>query len=306
MINNNPRLRRISACLPRGHAPMAAFALACAMAVAGSSAAQDTPASIRTTEGPPANGTVPTLQKFDAAAVERGQSMLGAQCGFCHGQNARGGAGGPDLTRSPLVQEDVDGKQLGAFLRVGRPDRGMPPFTLPDDQVKVIATFLHAQIYANANRRLYTIGNILVGDPKRGEVYFNGAGGCAKCHSVTGNLNKIGSKFAAPATLQDRIVMPRGAPDFGQRATGPQYTDKNALQATVAAPGGPIKGALVRLSDFSVTLYFADSGRMQSWNRQDGKPTVTVVDPLRGHVEQLRKWTDGDLHDVTAYLAGLK
>src|SRR5713101_4148144 len=49
----------------------------------------------------------------DTAAVERGQELLGRECGFCHGANARGGSGGPDLTRSALVQTDEDGRQLG-------------------------------------------------------------------------------------------------------------------------------------------------------------------------------------------------
>src|SRR5436190_1518244 len=37
--------------------------------------------------------TAPT----DQAAVERGKNLLGEQCGFCHGANARGGSSGPDL-----------------------------------------------------------------------------------------------------------------------------------------------------------------------------------------------------------------
>jgi len=75
----------------------------------------------------------------DQAAVERGQQLLTEQCGFCHGSNARGGSGGPDLTRSALVQEDENGKQLGEFLRVGRPDRGMPKFDMTDAQMADIA-----------------------------------------------------------------------------------------------------------------------------------------------------------------------
>ena len=122
----------------------------------------------------------------DTAAVERGKALLVEQCGFCHGSNARGGSGGPDLTRSVIVQEDEGGKQLGAFLRVGRPERGMPKFDLPDAQMSDLAAFLHSAIYLNSNRRLYKILDILVGDPKAGQAYFNGAGRCSSCHSPNG------------------------------------------------------------------------------------------------------------------------
>ena len=107
--------------------------------------------------------TAPT----DAAAVERGKELLAGQCGFCHGTNARGGSGGPDLTRSVLVQEDENGKQLGAFLQVGRPDRGMPKFDLQDAQVQDLAAFLHSAIYLNSNRRPTKSSTSSWGTPRR-------------------------------------------------------------------------------------------------------------------------------------------
>src|SRR2546425_73024 len=104
------------------------------------------PASSITTSAPASHNT---LAAIPPAAPERGRALLVEQCGFCHGANARGGSGGPDLTRSVVVQEDEAGKQLGAFLRVGRPDRGMPKFALPEPQMVDLATFLHAAIYLN-------------------------------------------------------------------------------------------------------------------------------------------------------------
>src|SRR3954469_1845689 len=88
---------------------------------------------------------------FDPAAVERGQQLLSTQCGFCHGANARGGSSGAGLTRSALVQTDEGGRQLEQFLRVGRPDRGMPAFDFNDAQTADLAVFLHSAIRANAN-----------------------------------------------------------------------------------------------------------------------------------------------------------
>src|SRR5262245_49937374 len=87
----------------------------------------------------------------DRAAVERGGQLLREQCGFCHGPNARGGSGGPDLTRSTIVLDDDNGKQLGEFLRVGRPERGMPRFEFTPEQNTDLATFLHDAIYTNSN-----------------------------------------------------------------------------------------------------------------------------------------------------------
>jgi cytochrome c oxidase cbb3-type subunit III len=242
----------------------------------------------------------------DTAAVERGQQLLVAQCGFCHGGNARGGSGGPDLTRSTLVQSDEDGRQLAEFLAVGRPDKGMPKFDMPRAQVSDIAAFLHSSIYLNANRRLYKILDIVVGDAKAGEAYFNGAGRCSTCHSPSKDLKGVGAKYE-PAMLQGRLLLPRGR----ERAAGsppvPMYADPTSMTVTVTpASGATISGGLVRLTDFEVTLYDTSTGQMRSWLRNGDTPKVVVVDPLQAHMDQLPRWTDADMHNMTAYLASLK
>jgi mono/diheme cytochrome c family protein len=245
--------------------------------------------------------TAPT----DAAAVERGQQVHTAQCGFCHGSNARGGSSGPDLTRSVIVQTDENGRQLGEFLRVGRPDKGMPAFDLPGQQVSDIAAFLHAQIYFASNRRLYKILDILVGDAKAGEAFFNGAGRCSACHSPAGDLRGVGAKYADAVTLQGRMVLPRNAPPGSPPV--PAHLLRNALKVTVTPSSGEaVAGTLVRLTDFEVTLYEPKSAQMRSWLRNGDAPKVVVSDPLQAHMDMLLKWTDADMHNVTAYLAGLK
>jgi mono/diheme cytochrome c family protein len=242
----------------------------------------------------------------DQAAVERGKALLVEQCGFCHGANARGGSGGPDLTRSAMVQEDEGGKQLGAFLRVGRPDRGMPKFDLPDAQMSDLAAFLHSAIYLNANRRLYKILDIVVGDPKAGQAYFTGAGRCSSCHSPTGDLKGVGAKYE-PTVLQGRLLVPRGRPGGSGPPSGPLYMEKTAIKVTVTLPSGEsATGGLVRLTDFDVILYDTAAGRVRSFLRNGDVPKVVVTDPLQAHVDHLTKWTDTEMHNMTAYLASLK
>ena len=255
---------------------------------------------------PPQSGpALPAVDsQFDQAAVARGSALLVSQCGFCHGSNARGGPSGPDLTRSALVQDDEGGRQLGGFLLAGRPDKGMPAFQLAADQVSDLATFLHAAIFLNANRRLYQVLDILTGDPKAGEAYFAGAGKCATCHSAAGDLKGVGAKYDA-VTLQGRLLMPRGGRGAGPPQ--PAYLDKNAIKASITLPSRQtVSGVLVRLTDFDVTLYDPVTGQIRSWFRNGDQPKVDIVDPLQAHLNMLPVWTDADMHNMTAYLASLK
>ena len=249
----------------------------------------------------PAGQTPPQpAERFDPAAVERGRTLLVAECGFCHGPTARGGSGGPDLTRSVLVLDDENGKQLGEFLRVGRPDRGMPKFDLTNAQISDLATYLHSTIHLAATRRLYKILDVLVGDAKAGEAFFYGAGKCGTCHSTQLDLRGVGAKYE-PAALQNRMLMPRGG------RQGPAYLDPNAVKVAVTLPTGEsVYGALVRLTDFEVTLHETASGATRSWLRNGDVPKVVVTDPLQAHLDMLLKWTDADMHNVTAFLASLK
>jgi len=265
---------------------------------------------------PPGPGYPPGAEaekpKYDPASVERGKELLVKNCGFCHGSNARGGQMGPDLTRSALVQSDEGGKELGAFLKVGRPEKKMPKFELPDQDVADIANFLHSSIDAVSNRDRYKILDIVVGDAKAGEAFFNGAGKCSACHSPTGDLKGIASRYEDAAVLQGRIVMPRGrrrrrrapAPD---QPDVPPYLEETAIKATVTtAAGEKTTGPLVRVTDFDVTIYDPVAKRMRTWLRSGGVPKVELNDPLQAHVDMLRRWTDTEIHDMTAYLTTLK
>src|SRR3989442_6977532 len=243
-------------------------------------------------------GGEPQGPLFDRAAVERGKNTFFVNCGFCHGSNARGGDGGPDLIRSVLVLDDDKGKELGDFLKLGRPDRGMPAFaSLTSVQISDIATFLHSEIYSAANRRNYEIRDILVGDAKAGEALFNGAGKCNSCHSPTEDLKGIGAKYDA-VTLQGRIVMPRGQCGGELQVFPPTVT--------VTLPSGQsYSGSLVRVTDFDVTLRDS-SGAMRSFTRNDDNPKVEIKDPLQSHIDMLSKYKDADIHNLTAYLVTLR
>jgi cytochrome c oxidase cbb3-type subunit 3 len=226
----------------------------------------------------------------DAAAAERGEKLYAPTCGFCHGDKARG-AEGPNLVRSDVVLHDEKGELIGEVVSKGRPDRGMPAFTnFTKDQLYDIAEFLHMQVELVANRGLYKRLQVVTGDAKAGEAYFNGAGGCKSCHSPTGDLAKIGSRYQADA-LQTRFIWPTGG-----RGGPPKVT-------VTLASGQKITGTLKKQDDFDISMYDSE-GNYHSWPRNSIK--VEVEDKLAGHRELLPKLTDKDMHDLTAYLVTLK
>ena len=192
----------------------------------------------------------------------------------------------------------MGGKELGEFLRTGRPARKMPAFTLPSEEVSDIAAFLHHNVTVASERGAYKYLDVLVGDAKGGEAYFNGAGGCAKCHSATGDLKGIGSKYDPP-NIQLRVVTGGG----GGRGRGNPATAKKA--AITLADGTVVSGTLTQISPFSVTVRDA-SGTPQTFARDGDNPKVVVTDPLQAHLDLMRKYTDAEMHNLTAYLATLK
>jgi cytochrome c oxidase cbb3-type subunit III len=227
----------------------------------------------------------------DAAAAERGGKLYGPNCAFCHGERATG-ADGPDLVRSPLVLHDEKGDLIGPVLLKGRADKGMQAFsTLTAGQVRDIAEFLHLKVELAANRGTYRTLNVVTGDAKKGETYFNSAGGCNACHSPTGDLAHVASRYQ-PDVLQNRFLWPGG---FGS----------GVRKVTVTLPNGEtFSGTPKRIDDFTVSLTDA-SGNYHSWPRSGGLQ-VALEDRLAAHRRLLGKYTDADIHDLTAYLVTLK
>ena len=72
------------------------------------------------------------------------------------------------------------------------------------------------------------------------------------------------------------------------------------------ASGQSFSGKLEQVDDFTVSLRDSD-GNFRSFARDTANPPrVEIHDPLQAHTELLRKYTDADIHNVTAYLVTLK
>lgn len=237
-----------------------------------------------------------TPQAYPIEQIQAGEGGFTSQCGFCHGRDAAGGETGPDLTRSKLVAEDARGDKIGPLLRTGRPDQGMPAFSLSDGDVNAIVAFIHDQKTKSetlgGGRRSVDAADLAIGNPDAGRRYFNRASGCSGCHSATGDLAGIATRYQGLALLQRMLYPTAGRP----APPRPKVTFSLSSGETVTAP-------LAGEDEFTIAV-LDPAGARQTYQKSAVK--FKIDDPMSAHFDQLGKYTDDDMHNVFAYLDTLK
>ena len=248
-----------------------------------------------------------TRQLASPEVIARGKAVYGVNCAACHGGDLRGGdQGGPSLLRSLAALSDQHGEVIAPIVRGARQDKGMPGFNLNDSDVTAISEYIHS-VLAMVGSQARPPGaadpatlNVLVGSASAGQLYFQAK--CASCHSVTGDLRGIASKYSDPRMLQNTWVSGGGGGGRGGRGGGP--TKPTPVTVTLSN-GQKLEGTLIRKDDFIVTLKLAD-GTRKSIARDGDVPKVEVRDPDEAHKKLVPTLEDKDMHDVTAYLATVK
>jgi cytochrome c oxidase cbb3-type subunit 3 len=173
-------------------------------------------------------------------------------------------------------------------VRNGRPEKGMPPFDRSDEQIAGLVAFIHTQENNLRNsrgggRKGVDPSDFQTGNVEAGKQYFEGKGGCAGCHSPTGDLAGIASKYKG-LELEQMMLYPRRA--------------KSKVTVTLAT-GETIRGTLAYVDEFTIGL--TDSTEQyHSWRTRDVK--YKVDSPVNAHVELFPKYTDADIHNLMAYL----
>jgi cytochrome c oxidase cbb3-type subunit III len=235
--------------------------------------------------------TAPVSKSYPPALIESGSALFRKDCSFCHGRDAGGGETGPDLTRSKLVAADVGGSKIGAVVRSGRPEKGMPHFDVSNQQIACLAAFIHTQrklaLAQKGGRRGVDVSDLQTGNVEAGKRYFDGAGGCASCHSPTGDLAGIASRRKG-LELEMWMLYPERA--------------KSKVTVTLAS-GEAITGTLAYRDEFTIALRDA-AGVYRSWRTSDVQYKLDA--PVDAHVDLLSKYTDDDIHNLMAYLQTLR
>jgi cytochrome c oxidase cbb3-type subunit 3 len=228
---------------------------------------------------------------YSEEQAERGEKLFRQDCSFCHGRDAMGGESGPNLTKSKLVRTDVDGDKIGQVIRAGRTTKGMPAFDRSDDQIMDLVAFIHTQQNsvhaAGGGRKGVEVADLQTGNVQAGKQYFDGAGGCSKCHSPTGDLAGIATRYKG-LELEQHMLYPEGA--------------KSKVTITPKS-GESITGTLAYQDEFTIALRDA-SNNYKSFRVRDVK--FKVDSPADAHAELFPKYTDSNIHDLMAYLQTLQ
>jgi cytochrome c oxidase cbb3-type subunit III len=233
---------------------------------------------------------------YTAAEIRSGAGKFTSQCGFCHGRDADGGEGGPDLTRSEIVATDARGDKLGPFLATGRPEQGMPAFKLKPADLTAIAAYIHEQKTKldalGGGRQQVSPQDLATGDAQAGLAYFNA--NCSRCHAAAGDLKGVATRFQGLALIQRMLY-----PTIGRPAP-------SLPKVTVTPNGGAaISGTLQSEDEFSVVVNVGGIGTARQ-TFQKNAARVVVDNPMTAHFDQLGKYTDAEMHNVYAFLATLK
>ena len=127
-----------------------------------------------------------------------------------------GGESGPDLTQSKIVLDDHGGDKIAAVVREGRQggkqDAGIQFFQPGTGQPGGVYSCARAG-RGGASGRTARRGRCRFADGQRGGRQGStstAAGGCAKCHSPTGDLAGIAQRYQG-LELEMQMLYPRGA-----------------------------------------------------------------------------------------------
>jgi cytochrome c oxidase cbb3-type subunit 3 len=246
--------------------------------------------------------------------LARGKSLFDSNCASCHAADLRGVPGkGNNILHSGVTMNDKKGELVAAELK-----KHNPAINFVDADAVATAEYIHSVLARMGGQGSPPRSdetpelNILVGNAKDGEAYFNK--NCTSCHSLSGDMKGIASKYADARALQNGWVggtLPiaggggRGGGGGGRGGGGA------GNQATVTMPNGQkLEGRIVRRDDFLVILTLADGSRRSIPMDAPGPaPKVEVKDPQEAHKKMVLALDDPDnknMHDVTAFLWTLK
>ena len=253
----------------------------------------------------PQGGFVPGQKRApeDPVVVARGKTLYEVDCRSCHVPDLRGGdMGGPNLLRSPVALSDQHGELIAPIIQGSRQKMGMPAISMSQADAEAVAAYVRTVVGRIGGQGTppsegHTDPEIVIGNAERGKVFFDSK--CSGCHSVETDLKGLATTIPDHKKLQTAWVE-------GGRETGDLSEKRTPIAEVTLASGETIRGALVHLDEFLITLRLPDGTQRSIARSSAADPQITVHNPMQRHREMLSELSDKEIHDVTAYLVTLK
>jgi PQQ-dependent dehydrogenase (methanol/ethanol family) len=208
-------------------------------------------------------------------------------CVGCHGADFRGTDQGPGLTGN-LRMRRMSLQRLRNTIKNGIPNSGMPPFSLPAQDLDALAVLVRSLNTEAA-------GSNVPGNPAAGGQFFFGKGGCGSCHMVLGRGRPIGPDLSdlgnrrTVAEIQSALREPNAeiTPGYGM------VTVKLRDGKTIRGFARSRSNFDIRVEDLQGELHLLEESRIAAIAEE----TQSAMPPLQA--------TPKENQDLMAYLSRL-
>lgn len=224
-------------------------------------------------------------------AAADGRPTFRLFCSPCHGIKGEGGRG-PDLTRGTFAVGDSDG-DLFNVISNGASGTEMPEYgsRLGDENVWRLISYIRS-----VTRRDTTP---ITGDRQSGEKLFWGKGGCGACHLVGPKGARMGPELTRIGRTRSAAYLQESIVDVNADLT-PGFN----TVTVVTRDGKKLTGVQRGFDNFSAQFLDA-AEKFHSYQKSDVTSMKREFRSLMPDTYR-KMFTDTELNDLVAYMAGLR
>ena len=221
-----------------------------------------------------------------------GQRVFRAQCGRCHGRDAKGNdeTGAPDLTTGGL-EANTD-ESLFSVIREGIENTAMIGISprASDQTVWQIVTYINS---LNLDPSDYN----LPGDVSRGQQVYNEKGSCANCHMIEGEGGRLGPDLSAIGNNLDPDQLRIALTDPNENVSPPWWTMR-----LTRGNGSVLEGLRLSEDTFTVRIMDADEN-LWNFSKNELRAHETIKNSTMPAADSLNT---SELDDLIAYVFSLR
>jgi putative heme-binding domain-containing protein len=227
--------------------------------------------------------------QYAPADIRYGAQIYTAQCSICHGVNGDQ-INGVDFRGGQLRRASSD-FDLRAVVTNGIAGTAMPPFRFDPSELTGIVAYIR-------NFRDFDAHAVTLGDPSRGQAWFEGAGGCTSCHRVNGKGPRVAPDLSDIGTIRTADLLQRSLLD-----PNASLLPMNRSVRVVTRDGKVVNGRRLNEDTYSVQM-IDDQEHLLSLAKSDLREyTVIKTSTMPSYKDKL---SAQELADVIAYLLSLK